>query len=603
MYNVSNDYKAAILKNARAHRLTGTVDGVAFDGEDVILDSFLVKNQLTQATEIMLGGVYIGELDLVFSETFAEAMSLRGNWRGVEITGSIGVEIAANTFEDIPIPGGVYNVDEAQWTDAGLKIVAFDNMVKFDRNFTSMQSSGEAYDLLLLFCQECGVTLGMTRAEVEALPNGTEILGIYTTGEIETFRDLLSQLATVLCCFATMDRSGHLVLRRLPDYTDIVATVGANMRYSTTFSDFASYYDTITVVNAEDETLRSYSNGNVNGLTMNLGTNCFMQYGTDITKNRIRQAVVDGLEDFRATPYSVMILPNPAYDLGDLVKFSGGIGQDSLGCIMSFVMKVSSTSLEGYGENPALASARSKTDKEISGLLMKTSENEVIIHTFENAEEYELDDQLQEILSIRFATIKPKVVNLWHEIELDVEADPLGDGTVTCQAVYVLNNEVVSYSPVTTWNNDGLQLMHLLYFLESLPENRTQQWQVYLKVEGGTATIGRGDIHASLYGQGLAAVGAWGGLIECSDNYSLNIVGQNTFSYSDSVSTTWNEDVDEDTFTDSYVLSIVGDITFGYSDSVYLNIITPIYTRITDEEDVRITDEGDVRITDGDEIE
>lgn len=606
MYNVSDDYKLAVTSNARVHRLSGTVGGVSFDGGDVIRNSFVVKNQLCEATAISLGGVYVGELDVTFSNAFAAAMNLRGSWRGTVITASIGVELEEEsgedeTFEDIPL--GVYTVEDAQWTDEGIKIIAYDNMAMFDKGFSISTSSGKVYDFLSLFCQECGVTLGMTQQECEDLPNGTEILGIYTDAELDTFRDALSQLATVCCCFATMDRSGQLVLRRLPDVSDVIDTIPAKMRYSTSFSDFASFYDTITVVNMEDDTVRSYHNDNIYGLTMNLGANPFLQYGIEITKNRIRQAIADALEGFRATPFSVSILPNPAYDLGDLIQFSGGYGLDSLGCVMNYSMRVNSSSLEGYGENPALSDLRSKTDKEISGLIAKTAENEVIIHTFENAEEYELDDQAQEILSIRFATIKPKIVNLWHEIELDVESDPQGDGIVSVQALYYLNDELISYSPVTTYDNDGLHLMHLLYFLDSLPENQTQKWQVYLKVDGGTATIGRGDIHASLYGQGLAAVGAWGGLIECKDNYSLNIVGQNTFSYSDSVSTTWNDDVDEDTFSDSYGLNIIGDITFGYSDSVYINIITPIYTRITDEEDVRITDDGDVRITDGDDIE
>ena len=36
MYSVSNDYLTAIGKNARAHKLTGTVNGTSFDGGDII---------------------------------------------------------------------------------------------------------------------------------------------------------------------------------------------------------------------------------------------------------------------------------------------------------------------------------------------------------------------------------------------------------------------------------------------------------------------------------------------------------------------------------------------------------------------------------------
>lgn len=518
MYPVSNDFKAAILKNARAHKLKGYVDGVAFDGDDVLLGTFEVKNQLCQATEISLGGVYIGELDIVFSDIFANTMNLRGSWRGVQITADVGVELLDHTFDYIPIPGGAYTVDSAEWTDAGLKITAYDNMVKFNKAYAEYQSSGYAYDFLLLICQECGVALGMTQLEVEALPNGTELMAIYPTGEVETYRDLLSQLATALCCFATIDRSGQLILRQLPNASNVTDEITAKMRYSTSFSDFSSFYDTVNVVDAEAEAVISYHNDNVGGLTLNIGTNVFLQYGTKETVMAMRQAVADGIEGFRATPFSATILPNPAYDLGDLIEFSGGIGQGSLGCIMSFVLRITSSVLEGYGENPALSDARSKTDKEISGLLQRQSENEVVIHTFENSQAFTLgDDDPIEVVKIRFATINPKIVNIWHEIELNVTADPDGNGVVTCQAYFYIDGTLVTYSPITTWNNDGYHLLHLMYFIRELVGGQAYEWKVVLKMSGGSATIARGDIHASLYGQGLVAADSWDGNLEASD--------------------------------------------------------------------------------------
>ena len=590
MYPVSNDFKAAILKNARAHKLKGYVDGVAFDGDDVLLGTFEVKNQLCQATEISLGGVYIGELDIVFSDIFANAMNLRGSWRGVQITADVGVELLDHTFDYIPIPGGAYTVDSAEWTDAGLKITAYDNMVKFNKAYAEYQSSGYAYDFLLLICQECGVALGMTQLEVEALPNGTELMAIYPTGEVETYRDLLSQLATALCCFATIDRSGQLILRQLPNASNITDEITAKMRYSTSFSDFSSFYDTVNVVDAEAETVISYHNDNVGGLTLNIGTNVFLQYGTKETVMAMRQAVADGIEGFRATPFSATILPNPAYDLGDLIEFSGGIGQGSLGCIMSFVLRITSSVLEGYGENPALSDARSKTDKEISGLLQRQSENEVVIHTFENAQAFTLGDEEEvEIIDIRFATVSPKVVNIWHEIELDVTAnDP--DGIVACQAIYYLNEELIAYSPVTTWNNDGLHLLHLLYFIKELLGGTVYEWQVYLKMIGGTATIARGDIHASLYGQGLVASDTWDGYLDASDNIVAYFDGGLSVNFTGNVSFT-DYPVQNITASDTVSAIFGGGLSVALSETVQITK-TMAWGYWTDEDDNVITDEN-----------
>ena len=605
MYPVSNDYLTAIAKNARAHRLSGVVGGThLFDGDDVIRGSFQVRNQFCPATEITLGGVYIGELDLTFSTEFAESLNIRGSWRGVQITATLGVLIDEehDTWEDIPIPGGTYTIDEATWSNDGLQIVAYDNMNKFDKAWADMQSSGTIYDFLAFACQTCGVTLGMTSEECEALPNGTRTLGVYPDDAIETFRDMISQLAAACCCFATINRSGRLVLRRLPDSDNVTLTIPAKLRYSTTFSDWASYYDTVTVVNMSNDTVTAYYNDNSNGLTMNLGSNPFLQYGTAETVRDMRQAIVDALYDFETTPFSVSILPNPALDLGDLILFSGGYAQNSLGCIMSFTMRVESTTIEGYGENPALADARSKTDKEISGLIGKTQENELIIHTFANASQFELEeDEETEVIRIHFATVNPRIVQLLHELKLDVTSTSQ-DGIVTCTVHYYLNDEEISYHPVTTWDNDGLHLLNLMYYLETLSPGARYDWSVSLEMSGGTAEIDRDWIHAMLLGQGLVAVDSWDGGITITDSaYTFTLGGSLGFNYAE-------DDVEADTdlpdgadITDAaYTFTLGGMLGFNYEE-YDVNVITRqnVFTRITEDGDTRITEDGDTRITEG----
>lgn len=612
MYPVSNDYLTAISKNARAHRLSGVVGANhSFDGDDVVRNSFVVKNQLCPATEIALGGVYIGELDLTFSTEFATSLNLRGNWRGVTITAELGVEIGEDTWEDIPIPGGTYTIDEAKWTNDGLQVVAYDNMSKFDKPFSMTQSSGTVYDFLSLACLACGVTLGMTAIECDTLPNGTMIMGLYPDDSIETYRDMIAKLATACCCFATIDRLGKLVLRRFPDSDNVALTIPAKLRYSTTFSDWTSYYDTVTVVNMADDTLTAYYNDNVNGLTMNIGSNPFLQYGTDETVTQMRQTIADALYEFETTPFSVSLLPNPALDLGDLIQFSGGYAQNSIGMIMSFTMRVDSTSIEGYGENPALADARSKVDKEISGLIGKTEENEVIIHTFVNAQEFELEEEEEtEVIRIHFATVNPKIVQILHELKLDVTSTS-EDGIVTCTVHYYLNDEEISYHPVTTWDNDGLHLLHLMYFLSTLEPGERYDWSVALEMSGGTATIDREWLRAALFGQGLVAVSTWDGLIEITDDtYHLGLHGHMSFNYDDSAEVTtfdysadWSEEGKHHALeiADQYALSLKGHMQFNFEDGdVFVNTYAPVDQYITEGEDDFITEDGDMLVTEGD---
>lgn len=592
MYSVSADYLIAIAKNARAHKIKGTVGGVNFTGEDIIRKSFQVRNQFCQSTEISLGGVYIGELDLTFSTSFAQAMNIRGSWMGVTITAQIGVELADSSYEYIPM--GVYTIAEAKWTTAGLEITAYDNMTKFDKPFSNMQSSGTIYDFLVYACSRCGVNLGMTQLQCEDLPNGTEILGMYPDESIETYRDMISKLAAVCCCFATIDRNGELVLRLLNN--DSAGTNKASDRYSTSFSDYESFYDSISVVDMKTETTMVYNNGLHDGLTMNLGANPFMQYGAADVVTRIRLQTAMGLQDFRATPFSISILPNPALDLGDTMSFQGGIANADIGCIMSFVHRVDSTVIEGYGENPALADARSKVDKDISGLIGKTAENELIIYTYENVQVYELEDQTEEdVIEINFATVSPKVVQILHELKLDVEAV---DSTkpIKCKVHYYLNGDELAYHPETSWDNDGYHLLHLMYFLTTLEDGQRYDWKVALELTNGTATIDRGDIRAALLGQGLVATDEWAGDVKVTDStYILTLGGDLTYNYADTLTTQdyrkkddplWDGEHTyeplEPIIDPSYVLTLGGELRYNYAegriDADTFNVPTGIIT-------------------------
>ena len=442
MYAVSNDYLIAIGKSARTHKLTGTVNGTSFDGGDVIINSFSVKNQFCPATEIALGGVYVGELNLTFTEAFASSMNIRGSWKGKVITASIGVELADASFEYVPINGGSYTIESAKWTDAGIQIVAYDNMSLFDVSLPATTiGSGTLYDVLSFACTACGVTLGLSQAECSALPNGTETFYAYPENAMVTYRDMISELAEACACFATINRSGELILQTLPDFNSITLTIPHNLRYSTSFSDFESYYSRIKVTSPSDGAVNVYENHSlyVEGLSLDVGNNPYLETGLAVTYTRMRQAIVDALQTFISIPFSATLLPNPALDLGDLIEFTGGIGQGYLSCIMSFVHKLDSTTIEGYGENPTAAGATSALSKQVT-TQSNSTKNEMVCHTFVNSHTFTLGDSTPTtIVEINFSTVSPKTVKMLHEIMLDVTITD-ASGIASCTAYYYVND-------------------------------------------------------------------------------------------------------------------------------------------------------------------
>ena len=87
-------------------------------------------------------------------------------------------------------------------------------MVRFEKAFTSLESIGNAYDFMVLCSTACDVTLAQDRATIEAMPNGSENLSIYSDNDIETYRDVLFYVGQVLGGFFVINRAGELELRK-----------------------------------------------------------------------------------------------------------------------------------------------------------------------------------------------------------------------------------------------------------------------------------------------------------------------------------------------------------------------------------------------------
>lgn len=501
MYPASADYLLALNNNARADTIRGTINGVSFAANNVVKGSFSVSNQLCPATKIELGGVYIGELDLTFTSAFASTVSARGTWRGLTLTAEIGVELADTTFEYIPI--GVYTVESAKWTDSGLQIVSYDNMMLLDKNVNITTSSGGLYDWLNYICTECGITLGMTQLEVSQLPNGSETLVLGEGNPIETYRDMLSQLAVVACCFATVNRDGELVLRKLPDYGGAHLVVPAKLRYSTTFSDYTSYYTSLDITDNEEGSVATYSNTNIGGLTLDIGANPFLQVGILETKDRQRQAIIDALTNFRSVPFSVSVLPNPALDLGDLLEFTGGYGSGARGAVMSYTFKCGVTTVEGYGENPAATSVASSTDKAINQVRKQDEKNNIIYYTFANVSTLTITNVPTKLYEVEFMTTDQTTINIEHEFKM---LNDIVGGEQTVTLYYYVNGDQVNYEPADTYSEDNkYHLLNGFYTLLNVTGGAITNWEVWAKTDAGTATIDVGDLHAKLWGQKLYA--------------------------------------------------------------------------------------------------
>lgn len=258
MYQVSNAFLEAMKSPVQEHRLTGTIGSVSFSEANIVDGSFSISNQSTDTSDVVLGSCYVGQLTAEFTGINIEW----GKWINKTITPTFSLNIGNNTWEDVPL--GIFKVKEAKHTDHGVQVTAYDNMIKFDRKFKKSHFMNLAgmYNIITQLCTDAGVTLGMTQAQIEALPNGDRTgINIYgSTGkkaefanDISTLRDLLFWVAQTLGCFATINRSGQLEFRA---YTQNVVAEISNVHRieGATFADYVTHYIGIYVENLDDNT-------------------------------------------------------------------------------------------------------------------------------------------------------------------------------------------------------------------------------------------------------------------------------------------------------------------------------------------------------------
>lgn len=522
MYSISDEAKTAIKAAVIHTTLSGTLSDWEFTEDNILSGSFSITNQCSDDSELSIGSVYIGEL----KGTFLNCPANRNTLLGKKIKTSCNLKIG-NSYEAIPL--GEYFVQEVNWAASGVEITAYDAMSKFDKTANIDQTTGTIFGFLTLACDACGVSLGMTPAECQALTNGTETLVIRTDGsDIETYRDLLSWIAQTTCTIATINRDGKLVLREYGK-TSVDSLDTTHRLSGGKFSDFITRYTGISVVNISDQTTSYYEVIPDDGLTYNLGSNPLLQVGVESVKTKERRAVLEKLATYKSTPMEIPVAPIPIYDLCDLITFTDGLaGNSSISYVTKYEWNFNSQlKLSSAGKDPALANAKSKTDKNISGLMSRAQADRESIrwYTYVNAKEIDVSDGVEtNIIDMDYVTTKGGKVLFNAEILYDIETTSIEDtfnDAVVVATIYINDIAVADYLPTETVQ-DGRHHLIVMY-----PFNTTADTigniKVTLTISGGSAVIGVAKIQGYLMGSGLAGDIAWDGKIKIEDKITSDV--------------------------------------------------------------------------------
>ena len=575
MYPVSEAFLQAVQGNTRKYYWTGKITTVAgveysFTQEDIVKGSGYITAQCCGNSEIELGAVYAAEMGI---SLFLDIDRYTLEDAKVEL--SYHLRLADGSYEAVPM--GIFEVSEANRTAHVLELKAYDYMLRFDRDFNGFETIGTAYGMMALCGTACGVELAQSQAEIEALPNGSELLSIYPENDIETYRDVLYFTAQVLGGFFCINREGKLEFRQYGNTP--VMEIMQKHRFSSSFSDFVTRYTAVSSTNLRTQTAEYYALEEDDGLTMNLGINPLLQFGLEETRAELCRNILTALAVVNYVPFDSDTIGNPALDLGDVLTFSGGqADSQQITCVTSFTVKIGGRqSLKCVGKNPRLSQAKSKNDKNISGLLNQIEAGKIGIHTFTNASAYTLGETNVRIISIEFASKEENHAQFFGQVVVDVVADTVErtanangtivvpfpataadsgtdtnadsteggaaedstevsvdvslpvtwteDGKVICYVTFELNDaEILLHRPVETWHS-GKHILSLYYPIENVVPNITNTFNVYLRMENGSGTVGIGDCIASISGQAMAAVAAWDGKITIEESAGLFAIG------------------------------------------------------------------------------
>ena len=580
MYPVSDAFLRAVRSNTRKYFWTGTIvtkGGMTYEfgAKEIVKGSGYISRQCCGSTEIELGTVYAAEMGITLLSDID-----RYTLEDAQVTLVFHLVLADDSVEDVPM--GVFEVSEANRLAKCLELKAYDFMLRFDKSFNGFETVGTAYDFIALCCKRCKVEFANKRAEIDAMPNGGVTLSVYTENDIETCRDVLFYVAQVLGGFFIINREGKLELRKYGK--DPVMKVEQRHRFSSSFSDFITRYTAVSSTNKQTQIAEYYALDPDNGLTMNLGVNPLLQFGLKETREMLCRNILTDLSVIRYVPFDSDTIGNPALDPGDVLTFTGGQADEGqITCITSIRQKIGGKqSLKCVGKNPRLAQAKSRNDKNISGLLNQIEDNaktgKIGIHTFTNASAHEIGQTKVKLISIQFASSEENHMQFFAQVVVDVAADPVErsaeasgtvvipfpggsgsgtgsaddtsggadagsgsgsevsvdvslpvkwqeDGQAVCHMVFEFNNEeIMEHCPVETWHS-GKHILSLYYPIEKIVANYTNTFNVYLWMENGSGTVDVGDCIASVSGQAMAAGEAWDGKLEVEDYTTRFAIG------------------------------------------------------------------------------
>lgn len=505
MYPVSANYLKYATSTSRYSHIRGTLSkaGTVYElPEDIFVQGeTTLTRKAVSGTKFNIGEVYVDSLGVVLGKTTDIPLT---NITNSELFVEYGIEITeANRIEWIPL--GYFDVPFSGIKSFARKvqITANSRMARLDKSLGLNVTSGTPYEFLVWICDACNVPLGVSQAYVSSLPNGKELVALPAESGCDTYRDVLMWVCSLMACFATIDREGKLVVRPFTE-TQAFYTVNRDTIASSSYGD-----DVISIQNVEmkiGDKFYSIVEGVSASNTLSLDENPLL-VPTDIEEVRVNRitAIQQELAKLSCKPFKITFNGDPCIDIGDHIKI-GDLEDDFLVTSLSLKFRGKST-LEGVSYSNENTKQQSTKRGSSSGGGGGGADNQNAVVRYENVSKISIGEAESNVLFLAFELIASSAPLLSFLGVLDVTNEGTFRLVLTYDGVdlvtvpeshFTIGKHIFAFPMML--NASDVAMAHILR-------------GVMYSVDGGTATIERSQINASVSAWGIkeGGSGAWDG--------------------------------------------------------------------------------------------
>lgn len=308
MQNTSSKYKELVKQSGRTFKakvICTFPDNTQkiFTDSDIMQNGLKINDATSNEGSFDVGCAIIKELVLELDNSNKQLADIDFNDASFDVRIGLVIEQKYDgTTKTEWIKKGIYYTEEITENENFVSIVAYDAMAKFDKPYNSSLRFPQM--LLSIFsdaCTACGVSYASL-----AFPNSKfYVQSKDFINENTTYRDIISYVAQLACCFVRIDVDGIAHMRW---YEDTNREIIERQKIS------GNVTVTCALITTADEESKTYIIGH-RGYAVNIEDNPLAQGSV----NSLATAFSDNILEKTITPFEGEVFSDPSIEAGDIV--------------------------------------------------------------------------------------------------------------------------------------------------------------------------------------------------------------------------------------------------------------------------------------------